>query len=90
MLDLVADIGGTYARFALSESTPGARPVLSSIVSLGDARHASLVDTIESYFEMLPSKDRPRRAAIAIAAPINGDHVALTNHPLAFSIAQTA
>jgi glucokinase len=90
MLDLVADIGGTYARFALSENVPGKRPVLNSIVSLTEARRSSLVDTVEDYLETLPSGYRPRRAAIAIAAPVTGDHVALTNHPLAFSITQTA
>lgn len=90
MLDLVADIGGTHARFALSEAVAGVRPVLNSIVSMGDARHSSIVDTIEHYLETLPTGYRPRRAAIALAAPITGDHVALTNHPLSFSISQTA
>jgi glucokinase len=46
---------------------------------------ASLSDAIEAYLaaEALPA--RPARAVLAVAAPVSGDTVTLTNHPWTFS-----
>ena len=68
---LVADIGGTNARFAIVEDDgdPGAP------VSLACDDFPDLVDTVGAGLRLLA----PRAAAIAVAAPITGDRVVLTN-----------
>jgi glucokinase len=81
---LIADIGGTNARFAL-ESAPG---VLDHIEVLACGDYPSLEIAIRSYLE---GRGNPRieHAAIGIANPITGDWVQMTNHHWAFSIEAT-
>jgi glucokinase len=79
---LVADIGGTNARFALLE--PGGN-ILRPWRCLVDD-YASLAQAIEAYLSHADLQ-RPRQAAIAVAAPVVGDEVSMTNHPWSFSIA---
>jgi glucokinase len=82
---LLADIGGTNARFAL-ETGPGR---FEAIEVLSCQEHASLGDAIRAYLA-LPQLAGPgaaiRHAAIAIANPVTGDQVRMTNHHWAFSI----
>jgi len=80
---LIADIGATNARFALVE--PGGAIVRTRDLACED--YPSLEDAIADYLgtEGIP---RPRAAAIAVASPIAGDHIAFTNNPWAFSIAE--
>jgi glucokinase len=79
---LVADIGATNARFALA--MPDGTLAAQRVLALDD--YPTIVDAIESYLadERLPA--RPAVAALAIASPITGDRVAMTNHPWTFSI----
>jgi len=81
-IGLIGDIGATNARFALVEPDGKATP--ARVSALTD--HASLSDAIRAYLaEELPMT-QPARAALAVAAPVIGDRVTLTNHPWTFSI----
>lgn len=78
---LIADIGGTNARFALSYSD-SLRPTKIHISPCAD--HATLEDAIQTYLKQVGA--RPRRAAIAVATALTGDRVQMTNHVWSFSI----
>lgn len=79
---LLADIGGTNARFAW-QPAPGA--ALEHLRDLPTGAHASLEVAIRLYLgdAGLPA---PGQAAIAIATPITGDAVRMTNSSWSFSI----
>jgi len=79
---LIADIGGTYARFAL-EATPGE---FSQIASLLCADHADFHAAVRAYLTSLPVDVHIEHAAIAIANPVEGDQVRMTNYHWQFSI----
>jgi glucokinase len=83
---LLADIGGTYARFAL-ERAPG---VLDSASLLRCAEHADFFAAVSAYLAGLPAGEAARieHAAVAIANPVEGDHVRMTNYHWQFSIEQ--
>ena len=82
MPGLVADVGGTWARFALVEPDgPIGRIAVHECV-----RHAGLEEAVAAYLEAEGGDARPRRAAISVASPVVGDRVSLTNHPWSFSI----
>ncbi|HEY4123917.1 MAG TPA: glucokinase [Rhizomicrobium sp.] len=85
MVDLVADIGGTHARFALCEGAPHQRPHLFDPAVLVCADYPSLPDAARAYLHALPGNPKPRRAALAIAGPVTGDHIAMTNRQWSFS-----
>lgn len=77
---VVADIGGTHARFAFAEVGNGRCLSLGEPVKLETAAHASLQTAWEA-FGALSGRVLPRSAAIAIAAPIAGDTIKMTNNP---------
>ena len=79
---LLADIGGTNARFAW-QAAPGA--AIEDIATLPCAGYASLDDALRDILQRL-DRPAPRRCAIAIANPVLGDLVRMTNHHWAFSI----
>lgn len=82
---LLADIGGTNARFAL-EAGPGR---FDAIEVLSCQEHASLGEAIRAYLalpQLAGLGAGIRHAAIAIANPVTGDQVRMTNHHWAFSI----
>ena len=83
---LLADIGGTYARFAL-ESAPGR---FVHAASLRCAEHADFHAAVTSYLQRLPDglAARIEHAAIAIANPVEGDEVRMTNYHWRFSSEQ--
>jgi glucokinase len=78
---LLADIGGTYARFAL-EVGPG---VFEHKVSMLCADHADFHAAVSAYLGRLPVP-RIRHSAVAIANPVAGDQVQMTNYHWHFSI----
>ena len=84
---LIADIGATNARFAVVSPDSGLqRP---RVLACED--YPTIHGAIAAYLEdELPLTDvrRPEAAALAIAGPVTGDKVALTNHPWSFSIEQ--
>jgi glucokinase len=79
---LLADVGGTNARFAW-QAGPGA--AIESVLTLPCAEHASLADAVHRYLRQT-GRTQPADCAIAIATPVVGDRVAMTNHHWAFSI----
>jgi glucokinase len=80
---IVADIGGTNARFALADLETLA---LSEQANFVCADHASLADAIASFLKPLGAA--PRHAAIAVAAPVTGESIRMTNSPWSFSRAE--
>lgn len=84
---LIADIGGTNARFALLEGDD-----VNEEQVFPCADYATLVAAIEHYLEGIGATSvarRPTDAAMAIAGPITGDHIRMTNHVWQFSAAET-
>lgn len=84
---LVADIGGTNARFALLHDS-----VRNDELVLACADYPDLVAATEHYLSTVGAAagpSRPIEAAIAIAGPITGDIVRMTNHVWEFSASQT-
>ena len=79
---LVGDIGGTNARFGLV--APDGTLLHSSV--LADADYAGIGEAIDAYLQQRGGLPRPRRGAIAIASPVGGDEVRMTNHPWTFSV----
>jgi len=79
---LVADIGGTNARFALV-TTKDPTPRHEQVLATGD--YEEFVAAVEAYLATLPAQ-RPVGGFCAIANPIRGDYLHMTNHHWAFSI----
>lgn len=77
---VAVDIGGTHARFALAEVADGRVVRMDDAVTLKTAEHASFQTAWED-FARLAGEPLPRAAAIAIAAPIQGETIRLTNNP---------
>lgn len=84
-LGLVADIGGTNARFALIDLS---RPQieLMHVQHLPTADFASLQHAAQAYLQQIGQ--RPRQACLAVASPVQGDEVRLTNRAWSFSQAE--
>lgn len=78
---LLADVGGTNARFAW-QAAPGQPP--SQVQVLPCAEHPSLQAAMRTYLAGV-GLGIPRQVAIAIANPITGDQVRMTNHHWSFS-----
>jgi glucokinase len=81
-LALVGDIGGTNSRFGLVE--PGSQTV-QHVEALKNDSFASLEAAIEEYLSNrgVTSLDS---AAIAVAAPVDREHITLTNRDWTFSV----
>ncbi|MGF6531515.1 MULTISPECIES: bifunctional transcriptional regulator/glucokinase [Paraburkholderia] len=81
---LLADIGGTNARFAL-ETGPGE---IGQVQVYPCADYPGVADVIKKYLKDTKI-GRVNHAAIAIANPVDGDQVSMTNHDWTFSIEAT-
>ena len=80
MTDLVAiDVGGTHARFALASVGEDGTIALGEPVTLKTSDHVSL-QTAWEEFERRVDGPAPRAAAIAIAGPVTGETVRMTNN----------
>lgn len=80
MTDVVAlDIGGTHARFALASIAADGTIELREPVTLKTGDYAS-IQTAWQEFERQCDEPVPRAAAIAIAAPVTGETVRMTNN----------
>ena len=80
---LLADIGATFARFAV-ELVAGQ---FDHVTVFRCADHADLHSAVSAYLALLP-QGRIEHAAVAIANPVSGDEVRMTNSPWSFSIEQ--
>ncbi len=78
---LIGDIGGTHARFALTEANgmPG------NIAVLECDDFPDLYSTIEAYLGQARPAAAPVRGALAVACPVSGDSVTMTNRDWSFS-----
>lgn len=77
---VVADVGGTHARFALAAVAGGRVVRLGAPTTLGTAEHASF-ETAWATFEAACGGSLPRAAAIAVASPMGGETIKFTNNP---------
>lgn len=78
---LIGDIGGTHARFALTDLT-ASTPQTFDGQTLNDADFASLDEAARHYLDAVDAD--PKRAALAIASPLQGDEITLTNRDWSF------
>ena len=81
---LIADIGGLYARFAIELE----RGQFTHQASLRCADHPSMEQAIRAYLDSV-SPLKVAHAAIAVANPVEGDQVRMTNYHWQFSIEET-
>jgi glucokinase len=78
---LLADIGGTNARFALDTGDGH----VDRIATLACVDYPEFVDAVQAY--LAGFVDVPiRHAVVAIANPVSGDTIKMTNHHWEFSI----
>lgn len=83
--ELIAlDVGGTHARFVRAAIADDGTIALGEPVTLKTGEYASLRTAWEE-FERREDKPVPRAASIAIAAPITGDTIRMTNNRWIFS-----
>ncbi|MEZ5710463.1 MAG: glucokinase [Blastomonas sp.] len=76
---VAADIGGTHARFSLARISDDGRIELAEPVKLATAAHASLQTALEAFAAHC-DHPLPRDMAIAIAGPVTGDTIRMTNN----------
>jgi glucokinase len=81
---LLADIGGTYSRFALAGR--GGRP--ERIVTFANDAFPGIDAAIMSYLAGIDA--RPEGAVLAVAGPVNGHDIALTNRAWRFHLSDLA
>ncbi|PNS08037.1 glucokinase [Solilutibacter silvestris] len=81
-LALVADVGGTNARFALVD-LDARECTLQQAQTLHNGDFASLQHAIETY--LADVGQRPKQAAVAVACPVDADEIRLTNRAWSFS-----
>ena len=84
---LVADVGGTNARFG-TVAGPGA--AVQDVRVLPVAGHAGPAAAVRAYLQgQAPGTPVPRSAAFALATALDGDRIELTNGAWSFSRAAT-
>jgi glucokinase len=77
-ISLVADIGGTNARFAIAQRR-GDGVHVAHVTRYATADHPSFEDAVGAYLSSIPAP--PMRAAFAVAGPVDGQRAVLTNSP---------
>lgn len=81
-VSLIGDIGATSARFALVQ--PDAAITGTRVHELND--YGSVREAIDAYLSEVSPPVRPVQAVLAVASPVTGDEITLTNHPWTFSV----
>jgi len=76
---VAADIGGTHARFAIASVADGGKVTLQELVKLKTDDFASIRSAWEAFENHL-GRPAPNAAAIAIAGPVTGNIVQMTNN----------
>ena len=83
---LVADIGGTNARFGCVTAPGGA---VQHVRTLPVAEHPTLGEAARAYLHQVGGASlEPRRASLAVATAVAGDEVDFTNSPWSFRRSQ--
>ncbi len=85
---LVADIGGTNARFALADTSLDAPLLKESIREYAVAEFPSLGDAARHHLEQIGAA--ASRGVFAVAGRVDGDEARITNHPWVISRSRTA
>jgi glucokinase len=81
MTEIIAvDIGGTHARFAIAALNGSRVTGLADEVVLKTADHADLASAWNAFAARL-GRPLPHAAGIAVAGPVGGEVLQLTNHP---------
>ncbi|HJU26300.1 MAG TPA: glucokinase [Rhodanobacteraceae bacterium] len=80
-LALIGDIGGTNARFALTDLA-AAKPQILDEQTFGDDRFATLREAALAYLGRNDVK--PKHATLAVASPVTGDEITFTNRAWSF------
>jgi len=86
---VVADIGGTNARFALATRVESGRTVLEEKKRFKCENFDSFETLLSTYLGGLDGAS-PRRACIAVAGPVRSDDIEITNLRWRFSVADMA
>lgn len=81
---LIADIGGTHARFSLVDEA--GRPGEPTVMRCAD--HAGPAQAAQAFLAAHGGDAKLARAAFAVASPITGDIIDLTNSAWHFSVEQ--
>lgn len=79
---LVADVGGTNARFGIYRESG-----LGEVRVLAADDHPEFASAVATYLDGI-DEDRPVSACIAVAGPVTGDQVTLTNRSWTLSASQ--
>ena len=77
---LLADIGGTNARFTLLR---GSEIGETKVLEVDD--YPNLTDAIAAYLASIPESERPDEAAMGVAGPVTSDRVVMMNSQWTFS-----
>lgn len=83
-MDLIGDIGATNTRLALLDD----KGRTLAIEFFKNNEFSSLDDVLRGYLAQRRASDQPKRAALAVAAAIVGDEVAMVNRGWSFSQAK--
>jgi glucokinase len=81
---LVADIGGTHARFALADLSHGTPHVLDSTILKFKAADYPTLDAAILAYSAAQGCVLPKRAALAVATAVASDEIRFTNSPWVF------
>ena len=84
---LLADIGGTNARFALADCDAAAPLLDDSVREYAVADFPSLADAARHYLDQTGAK--AQHGVFAVAGRVDGDEARITNHPWVISLART-
>ena len=85
---LIADIGGTNARFALADPHAAVPLLDESVREFAVADFPSLADAARHYLEQAGAQ--ASRGVFAVAGRVDGDEARITNHPWVISRSRTS
>jgi glucokinase len=83
-MDLIADIGATHSRCALLDD----KGRIAKTESFENEGLSGVGGLLRIFFMHARASDKPRRAALAVAAPILGDQVSMLNRDWQFGQAE--
>ena len=84
---LLADIGGTNARFALADTASETPLLVDSVEGFAVADFPSLADAAQHYLDQTGAT--AQNGVFAVAGRVDGDVARITNHPWVISLART-
>ncbi|KAF1691801.1 glucokinase [Pseudoxanthomonas jiangsuensis] len=84
---LIADIGGTNARFALADTGADSPLLDDSVREFAVAEFPSLAEAARHYLEQADAS--AHRGVFAVAGRVDGDEARITNHPWVISRSRT-